>query len=449
MLRQLVCSTLLACSFGAHANDWQREFFSPISNELPKSRGVAVDELGFVHLQAYNRYTVGVPAYFLAHQYTIRSDGQIPWAWGLSEVDRMSNCGVYAKAGQRLDCKRSTGFWGEETRLEMRGSNNGYVVWENTLPGNVTLLAASIPQQNQALVLGRLDSPQGVRLGVYRVDSQWPAYILSLAPACAHSGEMLLGLRATMPQQPGEPIRVVKACLNSFGGVYLKLKEFDPQSGVWSTDSSWAMPLNSWVTHMEIGPQGQPYVMTEDDRGVRSLLTVSEITGQWLPVPMPIQDRVAGFFVGHQGLVIVNVRPSGQFSEYLLGPNLEYSISWLDNGAFWPDIHHFGEFEDLSVKTFALSSDGDVIVLGSSMHTRTRIDRLLLARRDRQLRLIGMSYLLPNETAVGTTYLIGGPNNTAVVARTITRDQGLGNPQIGVRVNQYDLPPTLIATKQR
>ena len=200
---------------------------------------------------------------------------------------------------------------------------------------------------------------------------------------------------------------------------------------------------------MEIGPQGQPYVMTEDDRGVRSLLTVSEITGQWLPVPMPIQDRVAGFFVGHQGLVIVNVRPSGQFSEYLLGPNPEYSISWLDNGAFWPDIHHFGEFEDLSVKTFALSSDGDVIVLGSSMHTRTRIDRLLLARRDRQLRLIGMSYLLPNETAVGTTYLIGGPNNTAVVARTITRDQGLGNPQIGVRVNQYDLPPTLIATKQR
>ena len=27
MLKQFACSTLLACSFGASANDWQQEFF--------------------------------------------------------------------------------------------------------------------------------------------------------------------------------------------------------------------------------------------------------------------------------------------------------------------------------------------------------------------------------------------------------------------------------------
>jgi hypothetical protein len=449
MLKQLVCAALLTCSFGAHANYWQQEFFSPLSNELPASRGVAVDDLGYVHLQAYNRHDTSVPNYFLAHQYTIRSDGQIPWGWDVSPVNRMSDCGVYAKAGQRLDCKRSTRFWGEETHLEMRGNNNAYVVWENTLPDNVTLLDASIPQQNEALVLGRIDSPNGAWLGVYRIDSQWPPYPMSIALACAPSGT-LLDLRAAMPKQPGEPIRVVKACQNSFGSTDLSLEELDPQSGVWNTRSTWYMPLNTWVTHMDIGPQGQPYVMVQDDNYTRSLLTVPQFIGQWVPLPIFIQDKVAGFFVGHQGLAIVNVAPrDGQFSQYILGTNPEYSISWYDTDSFWPIIHYFGEFEDLEVKAFALSSDGDVIVLGSPMYTSARIDRLLLARRDRELLPIGISLLQPDETAVGTTYLIGGPNNTAVVARTISRDQGFGNSQVGIRVNQYDLPPVMMASKHR
>ncbi len=448
MFKQLVCSTLILCSFGAHAGNWQQEFFSLMTNELPAARGVAVDDQGYVHLQAYNRHGTNAPDYSMAHHYTIRSDGQIPWIWGVSYANRMSSCGVYAKAGQRLDCKHITRFWGEETRLEMRESNNSNVVWENVLPGDVTLLGASIPQQNQALVLGRIDSPHGAQLGVYRIDSQWhPPYPVSLEFACT-SGT-LLDLRATMPQQPGEPIRVVKACRNGFGNIELKLEDFNPQSGVWSTRSTWYMPSNTWVAHMEIGPQGQPYVMTQDDNNERLLLTVPQFIGQWVPITMPILDRVAGFFVGHRGLVIVNVAPrDGQFSDYLLGSNPEYSISWFDDGTFFPIIHHFGEFEDLSVKAFALSSDGDVIVLGSPMYTPTQ-DRLLLARRNRERLPIGISPLWPDETEVGTTYLIGGPNNSAVVARTIARGQGSGNSQIGIRVNQYELPPTLIASKRR
>jgi hypothetical protein len=473
MIKVALLSTLLTFSFGATAANWQQEFLSPQTNELPSARGVTVDDQGFVHLQAYNRF-LGNPlpngGFFLAHQYTIRSDGQIPWIWGLSQADRMSDCGVYAKAGQRLDCKRRTGWWGEETHLEMRGTNNSNIVWEKALPGDVTVLNASIPQQDEALVLGRIDSPQpqGSRLGIYRLNAQWPPYILSLGPACAHSGETLLNLRARMPKQPGEPIRVVKACWNSFGSIDLRLEDFDPQSGVWNMRSTWQIPHNTWVTHMEIGPQGQPYVMTQDDNYNRLLLTVPPFTNQWWPMPMPIHGRVDGFFVGDRGLVIVNANPRNQQpgNPYLPGPKteygspkngpphydppeyglpeplpLEYSISWFDNDMFWPIIQHLNQFQDLSPKAFALSNTGDVIMLGSLMYTPMANDLLFLARRDRPLQPFNVLPLQSNETEFGSRYLIGGPNNTAVVARTIARsNQSLGDPQIGIVVNQFDLP---------
>lgn len=81
MLRPFLCTALLACSFGAAAKDWQNESFSPMTTELPPSRGVAVDDLGYVHLQAFNKHAWSL-GYDFVHLYTIGAQGQVPWIWG-------------------------------------------------------------------------------------------------------------------------------------------------------------------------------------------------------------------------------------------------------------------------------------------------------------------------------------------------------------------------------
>ncbi|MBN8212473.1 MAG: hypothetical protein J0M09_06095 [Xanthomonadales bacterium] len=183
MLKRLLCSALLVCSFGTHANDWQKEFFSSMSNELPASRGVAVDDLGFVHLQAFNKQPWST-GYDFAHLYTFNAQGQVPWIWGLTQVDRKSDCGVYAKSGQRLDCFRTSGYNGDNTRLEMRSRYNSYLVWQTTLPSEVELLDASIPTQDEALLVGKLTGPSGDELGVFRIAGYGMIDVLSVAPTC-------------------------------------------------------------------------------------------------------------------------------------------------------------------------------------------------------------------------------------------------------------------------
>lgn len=440
MIKPVVCAALLACSFGALAADWQKDFFSPLSHELPPSRGVAADALGNVHLQTYNRFS-GSEQYVFLHHYIIDASGQTQPGWGLSQVERMSDCGVYAKAGQRLDCTRRNGVWGEETRLEMYGSDGPYPVWQNTLPGEATLLDASIPQQDHALVLARIDSPIGAELGVFRVQSNAPAEPLSVIPACPQPNQSVLNLRARMPQQPWEPLRVVKACWNSFGTTDLILDEFDPQSGQWNTRSLWSVPFGAALMRAEIGPQGQPYALIQHESGTRELLTAPQFIDQWMPVPFPIQDKIAAFLVGERGLTVVSVG-SSQANGMNATLGGEYTVSWFEAQSFWPIMHRFEELDAYAPKVFALSSEGELLVLGSLLYQSGEFERLLLAQRSRELHQIADVTLSANETARGAPYLLGGPNNTAVLARTIAQEQSAFETWLGVRANSYDLPPS-------
>jgi hypothetical protein len=470
MLKIAVCTVLFACSFGVNAADWQKEFTLPsLTNELPPSRGVAVDDQGYVHLQAYNRHPWS-NQYSLAHQYTIDASGQVPWIWGVSLVSRMSDCGVYAKSGQRLDCFRVYGSQGEETRLEMRSTNGLNIAWQSSLPAEVTLLDAAVGLRDDALLFGRIDSSApdgGTEFVVLRANSFAPAEVLSVVPACPSAGQTLTTLRTQMPKEPWQPIRVVKACWNSFGTTDLIVDVFYPQTGHWFTGSPWVIPYGVSLARAEIGSQGHPYALIEHSGGLRELLTARAATHgiaeQWLSIPFPVQGKIAAFLAGQQGLAVVAMNysdgPGATLSGLALRP--EYSIHWLDQDSFESIIHHFGDFDSLSPKAFALSSAGDVLVLGSpsysfggdvsflnsasaksEVNAYASMDRVVLARRNRELVPIAELTLAPNEADVGTTYLIGGPNNVAVVARTIARDIGWGTPEIGVRVNQYDLPPS-------
>lgn len=432
MLKQLVCSTLLACSFGAHAKDWQREFFSSMSNELPKSRGVAVDDHGNVHLQAFNKQPWS-NSYDFAHLYTLNAQGQTPWIWGLSSVDRKSNCGVYAKSGQRLDCFETSRFNGEDqTLLEMRSRNNSLIVWQTPLPGEVTVLDASIPEEDTALLVGRLSSAWGDELGVFRAASNNPAQVLSIAGACQHSGQTMTASRLRMPKQPNETIRHVKACWNSFGTTDLILEEFDLATGQWSTLSMWHMRFGENIAQMAINAEGKAFVLIEEQDVFVELLTSHMFGDQWQshPFHIHIQGSIQSFLLNDTQLVVVS-RTLGMKSH---GPD---TVTWFDlKGQFQPHTQPFPGLRQYAVQGFALSSHSELIAVGYLPYQRTRVEKILLARRLGPLLTLEDIPLTINETTIGAPYVIGGPNNVAIIARNIQRD---GVP-IGVRVNQYGLP---------
>ncbi len=466
MFKTTLSIALLACAFGADAADWQKEFFSSQTNELPPAQGVAVDDQGYVHLQAFNRIP-GTQTYFFTHRYTLNAEGEVPWTWGLTSVNRMSSCGVYAKARQRFDCVRRDSFFGEDTRLEMRAHNSSNIVWQNAFPNDVAILDASIPLPNEALILGRTDSEKGSQLAVYRANSNLPAAKLSSIAACPNPSHTLLSLRARMPQHPGERVRIAKACWNSIGTTDMIFEEFDPQSLQWSTLSTWMLPPSAALARLEISPEGRPYALIEQADAPRQLLTIPQGMNLWTPLPFPDSGKIVSFLAGQHGLAVVTMHYSDGSGGSLTGLFMypEYSIHWFDHGNFSPIIQPFGDFDSLAPKAFALSSDGEVIVLGSpsyvfggggvsfmdsallgsaSIDSAVSIyaqpDRIVMARRSRELLPIGEVPLASNESEVGSTYLIGGPNNTALLARTISRNLGTSVPLIGVRVNQYDLP---------
>ena len=431
MLKQLVCSTLLACSFGAHANDWQREFFSSMSNELPKSRGVAVDDHGNVHLQAFNKQPWS-NSYDFAHLYTLNAQGHMPWIWGLSSVDRKSNCGVYAKSGQRLDCFETSRFNGDQTLLEMRSRNGSHIVWQTPLPGEVTVLDASIPEEDTAVLVGRLSSEWGDELGVFRAASNNPAQVLSIVGACQHSGQTMTASRFRMPKQPNETIRHVKACWNSFGTTDLILEEFDLATGQWSTLSMWHMRFGENIAQMAINAEGKAFVLVEAQGVFVKLLTSHMFGDQWQSHPFHIQGSIESFLLSDNQLVVV----SRTSSMKAYGPD---TVSWFDlQGPFWPDTQPFPQLREYTVQGFALSSNGNLIAMGYRPSQRTRIEQVLLAPRQGALITISNIPLALDEATIGRPYVIGGPNNVAIIARNVERN-GVGM-QIGIRINQYGLP---------
>lgn len=447
MSKQLICIVLLACSPIVDAADWQREFNSSITNELPPSRGVAVDDLGYVHLQAFNKYS-GSSDYYLVHQYTIGAQGGIPWIWGLSQTDRMSDCGVYAKSGQRLDCIKTAGWNAPQTRLEMRSRYSADVIWQTVLPGEVELLDASIPTQDEVLFVGRIDGQSGHELGVFRARSYAPAEALSIVPACPQMGQTIVESRFRMPAQPGESIRHLKACLSDSGVTDLILEAFDTQASQWATLSTWMLPGDQQLRHADINAEGKAFALIEHRDGFRELIRTPIHADQWEPAPFPAKGEVIGFLVGSQGLVVVTLPDAWEASSLELGTMIETvlrssgtpTVSWFDlNGSPWPTMHMFGKLGDIAPEGFALSSNGALIFVGSEA-SLPDTEQLWLTDRHGQSHIIAALPLTADETSVGTPYVIGGPNNVAVIARTIVKTDNFGDTWTAVRVNQYDLP---------
>jgi hypothetical protein len=430
MFKRFVCATLIACSFGAHAGDWQQEFFSPMSNELPASRGVAVDDLGFVHLQAFNKQPWS-SGYDLAHLYTFNAQGQAPWIWGLSSVNRTSDCGVYAKSGQRLDCFVTSGFNGDQTRLEMRSRYSAQIVWQTALPGEVKLLDASIPAENIALLVGKLTGIGGDELGVFRVSGGGTVDVLSISPACPQPGQVMISSRLRMPAQENGMIRHAKACWNSFGTTDLILEQFVPWTGQWTTLSTWVIPHGTRLTHSAINAGGEGFALVEQNSGFRELIHTHGFSGQWQPLPVPPLNAIVAFLANDRALAIVS-RTSNKSAAAGADTVTRFDLQ----GAFWPNTQVFDGLQSIVPQGHALSSEGELIVVGYPGFSRTRLQSVWQANRYGKLTAVASLPFSMNEVTLGNMHVVGGPNNVAVVARNIERD----GVQIGVRINQYALP---------
>jgi len=437
MIRVLLCTALAVSSFGAFANDWQQDFFSPMTNELPSARGVAVDDLGYVHLQAFNRFAGG-SEYALAHQYTIGAQGQIPWMWGLTQADRRSDCGVYAKSGQRLDCTRIAGWYGDETRLEMRSRYGSYPIWQTRLPQETQLLDASIPSENEALFVARIDGPTSVELGVFRAYGNGPAEVLSVVPACPMGGQAPTLTRLRMPEAPGQSIHFLKACQSALGSIDLIAEDFDPIGGQWTTQALLPLPYGANLTHAAINADGKRFALVDDSNTDRQLLASGIDGAAWIAMPIPPGD-IAGFVVNERALAIPMQGAAPDRTDV-------ESMIWFDlQGGFWPQFVPTPALASYDAQAFALSNQNApnqdaLIVLGNDGTQASASPQLWTIDRYGQDRHVAALPLSSDEVAIETPYLLAGPNNTAIVGRTIARDLGYGSPEIGVRVNRYDLP---------
>ncbi len=431
MLKRFFCSALIACSFGAHANDWQQQFFSPtMFNELPASRTVAVDELGFVHLQAFNR-RLWSSSYELAHLYTVSAQRQVPWTWGLSQVNRTSQCGVYAKSGQRLDCFETSGFNGDETRLEMRSRYGSQIVWQTTLPSEVKLLDASILNEDMALLVGRLSSPSSDEIGVFRVTSNGIVDVLSVVPACPHPGQVMTSSTLRMLQHENETVLHVKACWNSFGTTELILERFASSTGQWTTLSTRGILHSTRLTHSAINALGEAFALVEHNSGLRELIHNHGFSSQWQSLMVPNLNATVAFLVNDRALAIVS-RTSNKHAAGGADTVTRFDL----HSPLWPNTQVFDALQEIVPQGHALSSEGELIVVGYPAYYRTRVQSVWQTNRHGKLTTIASLPFSTNEITRGTMHVIGGPNNVAIIARNIELDGG----HIGVRVNQYGLP---------
>jgi hypothetical protein len=434
-LSALFCSALLALSCAAQAADWQREFFSPMTNELPAARGVAVDDLGYVHAQAFNRQPWST-GYDFAHQYTFDAQGQTPWMWGLSMANRKSDCGVYAKSGQRLDCMVHSGWSGDETRLEMRARDSAQIVWQTFLPPEVELLDAGIVDENVALFVGRIAGPAGIELGVFRASGNGPADVLSVTTLCPMSGQAPIHSRFRMPGAPGESIRHLKACPTGFGTTELIVESFDANAGQWTPLAQWSLPFGAEVTHTAMNADDKAFALIDRENGFSELLFSGVFGDMWMPMPMPIpsQGGIAAFLANARTLTIAVEGASPDIVD------VESVIAFDLQGGFWPQFAPTQVLSNWNAQAFALSSEGALLIAANqplfpqTSHHLWRVDRF------GQSQPIAPLTLAANETTTEPPILRAGADNAVVVARTIVRETFFGDPQTGIRVNRFDLP---------
>ncbi|MFZ5637512.1 MAG: hypothetical protein ACOY82_13115 [Pseudomonadota bacterium] len=438
MTQRFVRSLLLASSLsvfacGAQAADWQREFFSPMTNELPATRGVAVDDLGYVHVQAFNRQPWSTD-YDFAHLYTFDAQGQTPWMWGLAMANRKSDCGVYAKSGQRLDCLVYAGWSGDETRLQMQAAGGSQTLWQTFLPAEVELLDAGIAEQNVALFVGHIVGPAGVELGVFRASGYGPADVLSVMSVCPMSGQAPAISRFRMPDAPGESIRHIKACPTGFGATELIAEQFDAISGQWTTLSQRSLPFGAQVTRAEINADGKGFVLVDHGNGMREVLASGIFGNMWFQMPIPGDGEIAAFFANEDALVIA---VEGAAQDRI---DVESVIRFDIQNGFWPQFTPTPMLATQDAEAFALSGQGALLVAGKSPTLPQTSHHLWQIDRFGMFQPVAPLTLAANETTNEPPTLRIGPNNVVVVARTIVREEFFGEPQIGLRVNQFDLP---------
>lgn len=433
MIRSLLCITLLACASSAGAADWQREFFSPMTSELPASHGLAVDEQGFVHVQAFNRQPWSIH-YQLAHFHTFDAQGHTPWMWGVSMTNRKSSCGVFAKSGQRLDCFVHAGWYGDETRLQMQANDASQTSWQTVLPPEIKVLDASIADNNVALFVGRIEGPWGAELGVFRTGGYGLPEVLSVTTACPLPWQAPVISHFRMPDAPGESIRHIKACPTGFGTIELISEQFDTFSGQWTTLAQWSLPFGSSITHATINADGKGFVLVDRGNAVRELIASGIHGDLWMPLPIPGQGDIAAFVANDRTLAIAIEGEAPDRTD------LE-TVLWFDlQGGFWPQFTPTPMLSSWDAEAFALSSQGVLLVAGKSPQYPQTSQHLFQVDRFGQFQPIAPLTLAGNETTDAPPILRAGPNNVAVVARTITREEFFSDPQIGVRVQQVDLP---------
>lgn len=433
LLSSLLCTTLFALSCGVQAADWQREFFSPMTNELPPTRGVVVDDLGYVHAQAFNRQPWSAD-YAFAHQYTFDAQGQIPWMWGLSMANRKSDCGVYAKSGQRLDCMVYAGWSGDETRLEMRARDNAQIVWQTILPAEVELLDAGIVQENVALFVGHITGPAGIELGVFRASGDGPADVLSVTFVCPMSGQAPIQSRFRMPDSPGQSIRHLKACQTGFGTTELIVEAFDANSGQWTTLSQRSLPFGTDIDHAAINVDGKAFALVDDGNGVRELLASGIYGDMWFAMPIPAQGDIAAFVANERALAIATEGAAPDIVD------VDGVIHFDLQGGFWPQFIPTPMLFNWHAEAFALSSEGALLIAAMQPVFPQTSHHLWQVDRFGQSQPVAPLMLAANETTTEPPTLRASADNAVVIARTLVRDEFFGDPQTGIRVNRFDLP---------
>jgi hypothetical protein len=419
-------ATFLLLSAGFAQADWQQEFFSPIDNELPKANGLTVDNSGYVHVQSFNR-SPDSDNYHLMHAYTINSAGQVPWIWGLQNIQNISDCGVYGRSGQRLDCSLRQSWEGDRTQLTMRARSNSSVLWEVQLPMTHLLLDASIPLEDEAVVVSK-SQPFGKSpyLTVHRL-SNGQINSSQETPACALPNQELLLSKFRMPSTTGQSIRHLSVCGALSTGSEITLSEWNQISNSWAVLSTRFLPNGVTVEHAAINANGHAFVLTQQWNGFAELHSTHQVNDQWLPLPVFVEGFVRFMFASNEKLVLASHDGSKKAAATVT------HATWINlQGAPWFDTRAI-DLNLRSIDGVALSSDSSLIFVGPMGYTREQLRTVLQANEMGQVNQVG--YLpYQRDERVMNTQVRATVNNEVVVARTLDR-----YGSVGIQVNQYAL----------
>ena len=168
------------------------------------------------------------------------------------------------------------------------------------------------------------------------------------------------------------------------------------------------------------------------------LLATDATLGSWFPVdlPTPLGHPPQAVLADAQRLVVIpdDADP--------IWPT-PHSTFWYDlenGGPYWQMIATYPSLEGFDVAARTLSADGRLLLLGNDTTQPLPSEQVRFAGRFGDANILAALPLETYETRVGRAYLLAGPGDTVIVARTLRADLGYAI-ETGIRVNQYDLPP--------